>query len=222
MTDAGSPGPRPLDPAARLKAIAVLAIFFVLAAGLALERTVFRGDGSARARPAPKSVWTDRSGSRVTLEDFRGKYVLLNFWATWCPPCVEEVPSLERLAERLATSRPDILVVAPSVDEDGWKVVDPFLRKMGADSFRVVLDTGKSASKFGTRKLPETWLIAPDGTIMDPKDAPGVSVRGSRFVGSQRWDAPALAAWFEALPPVAAEAASGSGPRAHAAGDGAP
>ena len=192
--------PAPIDPAAKWKTIAVLAFCGLIAGGIVLERTVFRDAGPPAAKAAPSVTWKDHEGRNVSLEDFRGKYVLLNYWATWCPPCVEEVPSLDRLSATLAKSRPDIVVLAPSLDSDGWPVIDPFLAKMKVSSFTVVHDTKNTATKFGTRKLPETWLIAPDGTLMNPGQVPNATVRGGRFVGPQRWDDPQVVGWFEALP----------------------
>ncbi len=190
---------RALDPTARWKTLAVLGVVGVVALGFALDQAgVFRGRSGA-TRPAPEAVWSSREGARVALADYRGKYVLLNYWATWCPPCVEEVPSLDRLAARLKTSRPDIVVIAPSVDQDGWPVIDPFLKRMRVSAFDVVLDERASAAKFGTHKLPETWLVGKNGEIINPKGAPA-GVRNSRFVGAQAWDTPDLIAWFEGLP----------------------
>ena len=110
------------------------------------------------------------------------------------------MPSLNRLAAKLAQTRPDIVVIAPSLDAEGWEAIDPFIARMKVDAFTVLHDPKNTATKFGTRKLPETWLIAPDGTLVDPGRVPNATVRGGRFVGSQSWDHPSIVAWFEALP----------------------
>ncbi|HVO31058.1 MAG TPA: TlpA disulfide reductase family protein, partial [bacterium] len=133
----------------------------------------------------------------VRLADYRGKIVLMNFFATWCGPCVEETPSFDRLAARLKKDRPDIAILAASLDDDGWTSVDPFLAKMHAGSLPVVLDAtpagggryavGTQAAKFKTFKLPETWVISRDGRIL------------KRFIGAQDWDDPQLIPYLEGL-----------------------
>ena len=89
---------------------------------------------------APDVVFVDHSGNAVRLADYRGKIVLMNFWATWCPPCIEETPSFDRLAARLKKDRPDIAILAASLDDDGWNAVDPFVAKMHVSSLPIVLD----------------------------------------------------------------------------------
>ncbi len=170
-----------VDAAARWKTLAVLAVCGLLALGLVLERTVFRDRAPSR-RAAPEAIFLNRQGRPVALSDYRGKVVLLNFWATWCPPCVEEVPSLERLAAELKRSAPGVEVIAPALDDQGFSVIDPFVKRMGVQSFTVLHDRNKHAFRFGTRKLPETWLIGPDGEILD------------RFVGPREWDDPRFVA----------------------------
>lgn len=119
----------------------------------------------------------------ISLEQFRGKVVLLNFWATWCPPCVGEMPSLDRLRKRLEGRGLEVLAV--SVDEEGWKEIDRFLSKMPI-GIRILLDPrGDVPILYGTTVLPETFLINQDGVIV------------KRYTGPQDWDDEKLVAEIE-------------------------
>ena len=109
---------------------------------------------------APDFEIADKSGKKWSLSQLRGKPVLLNYWATWCAPCVEEMPSLENLAKRVGD---DLHIVTVSVDEE-WALIDKFFPK-GTD-LRVLLDTTKEVPKsFGTDKYPETFLIDSQGRL---------------------------------------------------------
>jgi len=110
---------------------------------------------------APDFALPDANGRLVKLSDQKGHPVFLNFWATWCPPCIEEMPSLETLASSLEAS--DVRVLAVSVDES-WDLVRRFFAqgtKMG-----VLVDTSKEIPrKYGTEKFPETYLIDAEGRV---------------------------------------------------------
>ena len=109
---------------------------------------------------APDFEVTDATGKKLSLRSLRGHPVLLNFWATWCAPCVEEMPSLENLHKRMGD---DLTMVAVSVDED-WDVIKKFFP--GGTTLPVYLDASKEVPKrYGTDKYPETFLIGSDGRI---------------------------------------------------------
>ena len=102
-------------------------------------------------------------GKPQRLEDFRGRVVLVNFWATWCAPCLEEMPSIERLRRSLDAQR--FAVVAVNVGEGPAKA-GAFMEKMGLAGFQVLLDRDLKTSKaWGARVLPATFIVAPDGSV---------------------------------------------------------
>ena len=133
--------------------------------------------------PAPDFTLKDYSGREVSLSSLRGNVVLVNFWATWCKTCVVEMPSMERLVERMKGKRFRLLAV--SVDE-GW----PEIRKVFANGtpLEVLLDSGRDTpKKYGTSKFPESFLIDKDGNIR-------------YFVVSDRdWSQPDVGACLDAM-----------------------
>jgi len=105
----------------------------------------------------------------VSLSQFKGKLVLLNFWATWCPPCVKEMPSMERLRQHF-TGQP-FEIVAINAGEPGNKV-DAFMAKMNAKghplTFPILLDEkGRSFREFGLRGLPMSFVFSKDGELLE-------------------------------------------------------
>jgi thiol-disulfide isomerase/thioredoxin len=124
--------------------------------------------------PAPEVNFVTASGDPMTLADFRGKMVLVNLWATWCAPCVAEMPSLERLQGKLG---PDLAILAISEDRSGNQVVAPFRAKLGLSSLATYLDPKSSAAHaFGVDGLPTSILIDRDGRIL------------GRLAGAAQWD----------------------------------
>lgn len=139
----------------------------------------FRFVTIASPKPVPQLQFTDKDGRALSLTDFRGKMVLLNIWATWCPPCRKEMPSLDRLQARL--SGRDFEVVAVSIDQgnDALFIVEEFFREIGVKHLRIFLDsTGGAARTVGALGLPATLLV----------DRHGMEL--GRLVGPAEWDAP--------------------------------
>ena len=114
--------------------------------------------------PVPDFTLVNMEGNSVRLADFRGKFVLLNFWATWCPPCVREMPSMERLAEKFK-GRP-FVVLGISLDVEGVSKVKPFIERLGT-TFPIALDpTSRIAGIYGASQLPATFLVDPLGRVI--------------------------------------------------------
>lgn len=116
-------------------------------------------------KKAPFAAVDDEKGKPVDLAArLKGKVVLLNFWATWCAPCVLELPTLDRLQGELGGDRFE--VVAVSVDLKGIEKVGPFWKEKGYKHLRIRLDQrGTMMKAFGTRGLPTTFLIDHEGNV---------------------------------------------------------
>ena len=132
----------------------------------------------ASPQPAPAVSFTDTAGNPATFGDFKGKLLLVNLWATWCQPCLREMPSLEKLQ----ASQSDLLtVVAISEDRGGAKVVEPFVAKLGLDTVKVYLDPKSEVGHaVEVRGLPTTVVIDADGKLV------------GRVEGAAEWDMPKM------------------------------
>ena len=117
---------------------------------------------SPERKMAPDFTLNDAYGKPIRLSDFRGKLVLLNFWATWCNPCAVEIPWFVELQNKY---RDHLVVVGVSMDEDGWETVKPFLEAKRVN-YRTVIGNDKVAAQFGgVESLPATLVIDREGRI---------------------------------------------------------
>ncbi len=157
-----------------------------------------------REGPAPDFSLTVADGSLLNIESLRGRWVLVNFWATWCAPCLQELPHLVKLVEGLSGSGLMLLIV--SVNED-WALVRDLSKQLSqagtsggneARSARLLngeipgslsaLDSSEVLAKaFGTSRYPETYLIDPDGNLR------------YRFLGPKPWGREEILDWFGEL-----------------------
>lgn len=125
---------------------------------------------------APDFTLTSTAGRTVRLSDLRGKVVLVHFWATWCPPCVEEYPLVEQLAAVFAGA--DFEILAVSVDDQGADAVAPFLKRNRL-TMPVLLNPDRSvANRYGTYKFPESYLIDRAGRVRH------------KVIGARDWTVP--------------------------------
>ena len=131
---------------------------------------------------APQFTVTDADRT-VSLKDFRGKTVVLNFWATWCPPCVEEMPSLVALQKQVG-DKVIILAVSMDVDEHAYK---QFIQDHHIDLLTVRDAANKSNALYGTYKFPETYVIDKDGKIR------------RKFIGGADWTSPEIVNYLKSL-----------------------
>jgi peroxiredoxin len=129
------------------------------------------------AIPAPDFELTDTEGRTHRLSDYRGQTVIINFWTTWCPPCREEIPSMNRAWHVLRDEGVAILAINMGEDED---TIFIFTADYPAD-FPLLLDRdGAVIAEWPVRGLPTTYVVAPDGTI------------AYRAIGGREWDDPAF------------------------------
>jgi peroxiredoxin len=127
-------------------------------------------------RPAPSFALPPLGGGEpLALESLRGQVVLLNFWATWCKPCEDEMPAMERLYRSLRDQGFALLAVSVDV---GDSEVEAFRTRLGL-SFPILRDPDrKVANLYQSPRFPESWLVGRDGVLV------------ARFIGPRDWDAP--------------------------------
>jgi cytochrome c biogenesis protein CcmG/thiol:disulfide interchange protein DsbE len=146
-----------------------------------------QGEPSLHGRKAQDFALTV-NGEPMHLSDFRGHLVVLNFWASWCGPCVDEAPSLNSLQQRISALGGTVIGVDAGVNED-----EASYQKFLTDyhiSFPTYLDTSKQiAASYGTIMYPETYIINPDGTF------------DRKIIGPQNWTSPEMVAYIDSLIP---------------------
>jgi thiol-disulfide isomerase/thioredoxin len=182
---------------AALMTLAVVALSFTALGFTALGFTVLADESegfklgefipAASPQPAPEISLTDLAGNTAALADFKGKFVLLNLWATWCQPCIKEMPSLAALRARLG---PALTIVAVSEDRGGEVIVKLFIEKLGLEKFKVYLDPKSTATRaFQARGLPTSFLIDGEGKVL------------GRVEGGADWDSEPMRATLARLMP---------------------
>jgi peroxiredoxin len=164
-----------------LRLALVLAAFAVLAAS-AIYRHM--PQGQRIGQPAPAFELPTMTGEALALEQLRGRLLVVNFWATWCAPCVAEMPSLQRLHQALGGE--GLTVAGISVDAKA-PALERFVREHRL-SFPILHDaTGTTAAAYGVDGYPETFVIDPDGRILE------------HYAGPALWHTPEALAHFRAL-----------------------
>ena len=137
---------------------------------------------------APDFTLSDLNGKKHSLKEYRGKTVLLNFWATWCVPCVAEMASLQRLSKIYAEK--NLVVLGVNVDDSEHDAqVKEFLESKGL-SFPILRDPEISIPDvYKVTGFPETFLISPEGKFLSIKDEVGKKDAVVRVMGDRPWDA---------------------------------
>ena len=139
----------------------------------------------APGSPAPDFQLEDNNGNQISLSALRGKVVLVNFWATWCPPCRAEMPSMEKLNNAMAGE--DFVMLAINVEANGRLSVAEFLKET-SHTFPILYDEqGVVQQLYGVYKFPESFVITKDGMIDD------------KVIGAIDWAHPETIAYFKGL-----------------------
>jgi cytochrome c biogenesis protein CcmG, thiol:disulfide interchange protein DsbE len=168
----------------RRRLTAWAAIAFGIAVIVAFALPSYRQGEASVAGKTAENFDLNLTGKPGHLSDLRGKIVVLNFWATWCPPCVEETPALNRLQNYISSRGGMVLGV--SVDEDA-AAYEKFLTDHGITFPTYREPSRKIANDYGTSMFPDTYVVDRRGRI------------ARKFMGPQNWDSPEMLAYFDAL-----------------------
>lgn len=164
----------------RFASLAIQGLLAVLLAGCSSDEPA--PARIAEGHPFPQLTLQRATGEPVSTASFRGRLVVLNVWATWCPPCRKEMPSLDALSRRLDPSR--FAVVGLSTDGDAL-LAEEFLRGNGIRFPNFHDRDAAIAKRYHLDMYPETFLIAPDGVLI------------GRVTGMREWDSDAMVALLE-------------------------
>jgi len=159
-------------------------VAFAVLVVVLFARPMYRQGEPTVAGKMAQDFPTEINGKPGHLSDLRGKVVVLNFWATWCPPCVEETPSLNKLQKYIESRNGVVLGV--SVDEDP-AAYEKFLKDQGVNFPTFREPTRKLALDYGTPVFPDTYVIDRHGKI------------ARKFYGPQQWDSPDMLSYFDAI-----------------------
>lgn len=144
-----------------LQALALALVLSACSSGSGTARSSIKPE--SQRRKAPDFALRDADGKLVRLSDYRGKVVLLNFWATWCTPCRFEIPWFVEFQRQYKDAGLEVLGI--SMDEDGWEVVRPFVTRFGVN-YRILMGDDMVAQLYGgVDSLPTTFLIDRQGRI---------------------------------------------------------
>ena len=156
--------------------IFLILIFLGSAVAFFIVRHQYTPSTARVGLPAPNIELTDSYNNKLKLSELKGSVVFVNFWATWCPPCIDEMPSIERLSRNLAGNS-KFKMVTILYNDDMNKVLG-YMKEMNY-TFPVYLDSeGDAAEKFGITGVPETFIIDKNGILRN------------KVVGPSEWDSP--------------------------------
>ncbi len=169
-----------------MKRLLVLCCCFAIAvAGCSKEKSADTAVGVKEKSVAPEISVISLDNQQLTLASLKGKVVLLNFWATWCPPCREEIPYMMKLNSSMV-GKP-FKMVCVSVDEGGKKAVEDFFKNSGHSLPAYVDPSGQAARSYGITGVPETFVIDKNGIVV------------KRVIGGLNWNSPEVISFIEGL-----------------------
>jgi cytochrome c biogenesis protein CcmG, thiol:disulfide interchange protein DsbE len=154
------------------KVVPALLLLFLLALC-----SCYSGTRPSRIGMAAPDFTVQDSDHSVTLSQFKGQVVVLNFWATWCPPCIEEMPSLVEMQRRMRPKGVTVLAVSIDVDENAYH---KFIKDHGVNMITVRDPEEKTAVLYGTHGWPETYIIDRSGVVR------------RKFIGAVDWTEPEI------------------------------
>lgn len=158
---------------------------YLLAVSLLLVSAgCYSGSRPPRIGTAAPDFTVQDSDRSVNLRQFRGQIVVLNFWATWCPPCVEETPSLVRMQQKLRPKGVTVLAVSVDADESAYH---RFVKEHSVDLLTVRDPDQKANNLYGTFKFPETYIIDREGIVR------------RKFIGPADWNSPEIVDFLNKL-----------------------
>lgn len=155
-----------------------LDLFLKATIGLMVVALIYVASGTLEQRivnvgeTAPSFSITADNGKTITRSEFGGRLLVLNFWATWCPPCIQEMPSLDAFQEKMRAK--GVIVVGVSVDKND-KTYQQFLNRAKVSFVTARDPEANISSSYGTFKYPETYIINADGKVVE------------KFVGPENW-----------------------------------
>jgi len=167
------------------KLIILICCSLLLAVGCSKAKTGSPTQTASEKSPAPEITVLSLDNQQQTLGALKGKVVLLNFWATWCPPCREEIPSMMKL-NSFMKGKP-FQMICVSVDEGGKKAIEEFFQKSGFSLPAYTDATGQVAKTYGVTGVPETFVIDKNGVI------------AKKVIGGLDWNSPEVISFIEDL-----------------------
>jgi thiol-disulfide isomerase/thioredoxin len=157
----------------------------ILAAGCSKKDTASGGSEVREKKPAPEITVNSLTNVPLKLSSLKGKVVLLNFWATWCPPCREEIPSMMKLNSAMA-GKP-FQMVSVSIDEGGVPEISAFFKESGFSLPTYTDPDGAAVKTYGITGVPESFIIDKNGILV------------KRVIGPLAWDSPETITFIEGL-----------------------
>ena len=168
--------------------LSVIALGFAITFSLKQNDSIFKYSKQIAIEeelPAPDFTLPGLNGELISLSEFKGNVVLVNIWATWCPPCVYEMPSMEKLHQQFKSEQFKILAI--SIDSQGAKAVAPFMKNHNL-TFQALIDpAGTIRTSYGINSIPQSFIIDKQGHLL------------KKIIGPIDWATPEVFRFFREL-----------------------